>query len=137
MFRHGSISTEIDRKPFLFTLIAFAGGLTAVVLLFALGGGNALAVFGGILLSVVTLAAGAVLFGMVTDRAYVENGELHTQYLFRRRTVPLEKISRVGLKDDVYTVYDRSGAVCGTVNAKLTGIGTILAELDRHGIPIG
>ena len=137
MFKHGPISTETDRKPFFFTLIALVVGLTGVVLLFVLGKGNALAVFAGVLLGVVTLAAAAVLFGMVADRAYVEDGVLHMRYLFKHRSVPLEKIAKVTLENDIYSVYDRSGDLRGTINGKLTGIDSILYELDQNGIPIG
>lgn len=137
MFNHGPVSTEIDRKPFVFTLTAFAVALAAAVLLFVLGGGNALAVFAGVLMSVVALSAGLVLFGMLTDRAYIENGVLRMRYLFKSRSVPLDSISHVTLKDDVYSVYDRNGTLRGTINGKLTGIGSILNELDRKGIPIG
>ena len=137
MFKHGPVSTETDRKPFIFTLIALVVGLAGVILLFTLGKGSALAVFAGILLGVVTLAAAAVLFGMVTDRAYIEDGVLHMRYLFKHKTVPLEKIAKVTFQDDVYSVYDRSGGLRGTINGKLTGIDSILYELDRNGIPIG
>ena len=137
MFRHGPVSTETDRKPFIFTLIALVVGLAGVILLFTLGKGSALAVFAGVLLGVVTLAAAAVLFGMVTDRAYIEDGVLHMRYLFKHKTVPLEKIAKVTLQDDVYSVYDRRGDLRGTINGKLTGIDSILYELDRNGIPIG
>ena len=68
---------------------------------------------------------------------YIENGVLRMRYLFKSRSVPLDSISHVTLKDDVYSVYDRNGTLRGTINGKLTGIGSILNELDRKGIPIG
>ena len=134
MFRHGEISTEADRGPFLFTLAAFLGCTTAAVLLFTLASGQALAVFAGILLAIVGLAAAAVLLAIVTDRAYVENGTLYMRYLFRRAEIPLDQIGRVSLKDDVYSVFDRRGALRGTINAKLTGIDRLLVELDKNGV---
>lgn len=134
MFRHGSASTETDRKPFFFTLIAFLCSLTAAVLLFILGRGNALAVFAGILVGVVAAAAGAVLFAMVTDQAYIEDDTLHMNYLFRRTQVPLGKIARIRYKDDVYSVYGKNGELLGTINARLTGIDRVLYKLDESGI---
>ena len=134
MFRHGEISTEVDKKPFIFTVAAFAGSLTAAVLLFVLGKGDALGIFAGIMFSIVGIAAGAVLFAMVTDRAYVEDGVLHMNYLFRRKAVALKDVAKVSLKDDVYSVFDKKGAVAGTINAHLTGIGRILHALDQNGI---
>lgn len=135
MFRHGEISTETDKKPFFFALAAFLGCLTAAVLLFALGGGEGLAIFAGVLLAVVAAAAGIVLFAMLSDRAYVENGALHMRYLFRRTQIPLKEIGKVSLKDQVYSVYDRNGRLAGTINAQLSGIGTVLYELDKNGVP--
>ena len=133
MFRRGSASTEVDRKPFFFTLTAFAVGAASTALLIVFGGGNGLAVFAAILLGIVTLAAGAVLFGMVTDRAYVEDGVLHMRYLFKHAAVRLEEIGKLTLKDDTYTVYDRRGNEVGTINGKLTGVSSVLFELDRNG----
>ena len=135
MFRRGEISTEIDKKPFFFALAAFLGCLTAAVLLFVLGGGAGLAIFAGVLLAFVAAAAGIVLFALTTDRAYIEDGVLHMNYLFRRARIPLEEIGRISLKDDVYSVFDRNGKLAGTVNAQLTGIGTVLYALDRSKVP--
>ena len=37
-------------------------------------------------------------------------------------------------KDEVYLIYDRKGNIIGTVNGKLTGIGTVILELDKRGV---
>lgn len=135
MFRHGEISTETDKKPFFFTLFVFAGSLAAALLLFLRGAGQALAVFAGILLGAVALAAGAVLIALVTDRAYICGDRLTMQYMFRKTETPLGEIGRISLKEDVYSVYDRKGRLLGTINAQLTGIDRILIQLDKHGVP--
>ena len=134
MFKKGEISTEIDQKPFLFTLIALIVGLIVTVLLFVLGGGEPLAVFAGILTAIVTLAAGAVLFALLTDKAYIENKTLYMSYMFKRASIPIEKIGKIALKDEVYRVYDKNGAEVGTINAKLTAIGDVIFALDRSGV---
>lgn len=134
MFRHGEISTETDRRPFIFALAAFIGSLAAAVLLFTLCGGEPLAIFAGILLSIVAAAAGAVLFAMLTDRAYVENGELRTSYLFKRARIPLKDIGRVTCLDREYYVFDRKGELLATVNGRLTGIDSILYALEKNGV---
>ena len=134
MFRYGEFSTETDKKPFVFTLAALITCLTAAVLLFVFSNGEALGIFAGVLLSIVGIAAAAVLFAMVTDRAYVEDEKLHMSYLFRRRSIALGNIGKVTYKDDVYTVFDRKGAAVGTINAYLTGIGRVLHALDQKGI---
>ena len=56
MFRHGEISTEVDRKPFVFTLVCLIVGLAVTLAAFILGRGSGLALFAGILMAVVTLA---------------------------------------------------------------------------------
>ncbi len=134
MFRRGEISTEVDRGPFFFSLAAFIGSATAAALLFTRGGGDGLAVFGGVLLAIVAIAACAVLFAMVTDRAYISEGKLHMSYLFKKASVSFEEIGRISYKDDVYTVYGQSRNVIGTINAKLTGVGRVISELDRKGV---
>ncbi|MBQ6680291.1 MAG: hypothetical protein IJM76_09805 [Lachnospiraceae bacterium] len=134
MFRHGRISTETDRKPFIFTVTAAAACGTGAVLLFVFGKGDALSIFAGVLLSIVFLAAAAVLFAMVTDCAWIGDGELHMGYLFRNKTVKLKEIGKICYKDDVYTVFGRDGQEIGSINAKLTGIGRVLHELDRQGV---
>lgn len=134
MFRHGEISTEIDRKPFVFTLAAAVCCLTAAVLLFVLGGGNALAVFSGILVSVVAAVSLFILFVMLTDRAYIDGGVLNTRYLFKKRSIPLADIGKITCKENVYSVYDKRGGVVATVNGLLTGIDRIVSELDKNGV---
>ncbi len=134
MFRHGNASTEVDKKPFIFTLTGFLSCLAAAVLIIALGKGDALSVFAGIMLGIAAIAGGLVLFAMVTDRAYVEGDTLVMRYLFRFRRVPVKDIGKITYRDDVYSVYDRKGNLLGTVNGKLTGIGTVLYELDKQGV---
>ena len=135
MFRHGEISTETDKKPFVFTLIAFAASAAATVLLLVLFWGNALAIFAAVLLGIVAVSAGSVLFALLTDRAYIEGDRLHMSYMFRRREISLDKIGKISYKEDVYHVFGKDGNLVGTINGKLTGIGNVIFELDRRQIP--
>lgn len=135
MFRHGEFSTEIDRKPFLFTLIAFLGSLIAALLILCLGKGDGLGVFAGILLLIVAVASGAVLFAMVTDQSYIIGEELHMRYLFRHAVIHIKKIGKVSFKDNVYSVYDQKGNLVGTINGQLTGIDSVLHVLYKSSVP--
>jgi len=56
------------------------------------------------------------------------------RYMFRHAEIPLAQIGRVTHADDVYSVFDRKGALRGTINAKLTGIDKVLNHLDRGGV---
>ena len=134
MFKKGQVSTEVDKGPFIFTLAALSVGSIVTVLLFVFAGREPLAVFAGILVLTVTLAAGAVLFAMLTDRAYIDGGTLYMSYLFRKRSVKITDISRITLSDEVYHVYDKKGAKVGTINSKLTAIGDLIFALDRSGV---
>lgn len=134
MFKKGQISTEIDRGPFLFSLIAFIGGTITAVLLFALGKGDPLAVFAGIMISIVAVASGAILFAVLTDKAYIDNGVLYMSYLFKKRSIPVKEIAKIQLRNEVYSIYNKSGAVAGTINAKLTSVGDVILELDKSGV---
>ncbi|MBO4423263.1 MAG: hypothetical protein J5879_07475 [Clostridia bacterium] len=134
MFKKGQVSTEVDKGPFIFTLAALVAGLIVTVLLFVLGRGNGLAVFAGILFAIITLSAAAVLFALLTDRAYIDGGVLYMSYLFRKKSIKIEDIGRIVLKDDVYHVYDKKNAKAGTMNAKLTSIGDVIFALDSEGV---
>ena len=135
MFKRGEFSTEVDKKTFFFTLAAFLGCLTAA-LLFFFKGGEPLAIFAGILLSVVAVASAAVLFAMTTDRAYVLDDKLYMSYLFRKTAVPLSEIGRITGKDNVFSVFDRRDKLLGTMNGQLTGIEKVLYKLDEQGIHV-
>ena len=134
MFKKGEVSTETDKKPFIFTLVALAGGTAATVLLFVLSGGDALAIFAGVLFAIVTLAAAAVMVALVTDRAYIEDGTLYMSYMFKKRKVAIKDIGKISLSDEVYRVYGKDGAEVGTINAKLTSVGDVIFALDRSGV---
>ncbi len=134
MFKKGQVSTQVDKGPFIFTLVSLAAGLAVTVLLFVLGKGDGLAVFAGILFAVVTLAAAAVLFALVSDRVYIEDEVLHMSYLFRRRTVPIKDIGKISFADDLYFVFDKKDTKIGTMNAKLTSIGDVIFALDKAGV---
>ena len=133
MFSHGDISTEIDKKPFVFTVVALSGSLIGAVLLFVFSKGDGLAIFAGIMLSLVFLASAAVLFAMVTDQAYIEDDTLCMHYMFRKSRIPLKEIGKVSYKDNVHSVYNKKGALVGTINAQLTGIDKILYQLEKSG----
>ncbi len=134
MLKKGDVSTEIDKGPFFFSLAVFLGSTAASVLLFALGGGDGLAIFAAVILLIVALAAFVVIFAMVTDCAYIEGDTLSMQYLFKKISVPVDEISKITYKEDLYTVYGKNGMQLGSINAKLTGAGRVISELDRKGV---
>ena len=134
MFKKGQVSTETDKGPFLFTLIALIVGLIVTVLLFALSEGNALAIFAGIMVAIVTASAAAVMFSLLTDRAYIDNGVLYMSYMFKKKSILIKDIGKITLRDDVYYVYGKNGAEAGTINAKLTSVGDVILALDKSGV---
>ncbi|MBR4256285.1 MAG: hypothetical protein IKQ18_03900 [Clostridia bacterium] len=134
MFKKGQVSTEVDKGPFIFTLVALVVGLTVTVLLFALGRGAGLAVFAGVLFAIVTLSAAVVLFALLTDKAYIDDCVLYTSYMFKKRAIKLDEIGKISYKDDVYTVFDKKGNRVSTINAKLTSIGEVIFALDKAGV---
>lgn len=136
MFRHGDISTQVDKGPFIFTLVAFLGSTITACLILGFAGGSPLGIFAAVLLVIVALAAMVSLFALLTDYACIEEGKLHIHYMFKDRSVALKDIKKLVFKNDIYTVYDRHGAKIGTINALLTGIDEVIGELDRHRITI-
>ncbi len=134
MLGRSEISTEVEKGPFVFVLGALLGSLISALLLFMLGG-SPLSIFAGILMSLVALAAGAVLFAMLTDAAWIREDKLYMSYLFRRRVIPLGEIGRISLKEELYQVFDRQDRPLGSINSRLKGIGTLIGELDKKGVP--
>ena len=134
MFRHGEFSTETDRKPFLFTLMAFLGSLTAAILILVLGKGDGLGVFEGIMLLIVAVASFAVLVAMVTDQAYIIDDVFNMRYLLKKTSIPIGKIGKISYKENVYSVFDQRGKLVGTINGQLTGIDSVLHVLDKRGV---
>ena len=131
MFRHGEISTEADKGPFIFTLAVLAGSilLGTVILVFA-GTGPLNIFFAGMCL-IMAVCAAAVLFAMLSDYACIENDVLTMSYLFKKKTIALTDIGQVSIKDNVYTVYDRKKNKVGTINGLATGIDRVTGEMNR------
>ncbi|MBR0082044.1 MAG: hypothetical protein IJP98_04840 [Clostridia bacterium] len=134
MFKHGDVSTETDRKPFLFTLIAASGSTIAAVLLFALGKGEMLSILSGVMVLIVAAVSWFILFVMLTDYAYIDQGVLRTRYLFKKTQIPLGEIQKVTCKENVYYIYGRREKPLGTINGLLSGIDSILEALENNGV---
>ena len=132
--KHGDVSTETDKKPFLFTLISSLGSSVAAVLLFTLGKGAGLAIFAGILVAVVAVVSWFILFVLLTDYAYIEQGVLRMRYLFKKTSIPLNEIGKITCKENVYYIYGKRDNVLGTINGLLTGIDSILQSLESNGV---
>ena len=71
---------------------------------------------------------------MLTDYAYIDQGILRTRYLFKKTAVPLAEIGKVTCCEKVYYIYNRRGDLLGTVNGLLSGIDSILGELENNGV---
>lgn len=131
MFRHGEISTEADKGPFIFTLAVLVGSilLGTVILLFA--GTGPLNIFFAVMCAIMAVCSAVVLFAMVSDYACIENDVLTMSYLFKKKTIALKDIGQVSIKDNVYTVYDRKKNKVGTINGLATGIDRVTGEMNR------
>ena len=134
MFKKGQISTEVDKGPFLFTLITLIAGSAVTAFLFILWHREPLAIFAGVLFAIVSLAAGAVMFALLTDKAYIDDGVLYMSYMLKKRSIPIGDIGKITLREEVYYVYDKKGVAAGTINSKLTGVGDVITALDESGV---
>ena len=132
MLRHGEISTEADKGPFLFTLAVLCGSVILAVIILVFSGTNAVNITIRAFLGLMALASGSVLFAMLTDYACVQDGILTMSYLFRKNRIAVREIGSISFKDDVYTVYDRKKGKVGTINALATGIDRVIGELNRN-----
>ena len=132
MFRHGEYSTEVDRGPFIFTLAGLLSCLAAILALLFTGESSALKIMAIIFLLIVFLSAVWVMIGLVLDYAYIKDDTLYMHYIFRMKSIRTEDIGKLTIKDGVYTVFDRKGETAGTINAMLTGIDSVIGELNRR-----
>ena len=132
MLRHGEISTEADKGPFLFTLAVLCGSIVLACLILFVSGKSVINIVIRGFLVLMALAAGSVLFAMLTDYACIENGILTMSYLFKKNKIALKDIGSVSFKDDVYTVYDRKKSKVGTINALATGIDSVIGEMNKN-----
>ena len=128
MFRKGEISTETDKKPFIFTLAALAGCLVSGILILVFAKGDALGIFASVLLFIVAASAAAVLFAMVTDRAYIEDGTLHMSYMFKRVRMPLTGIGKVTRKARWQAPSMESSPGSTRSSSRWTGQGSFSSE---------
>lgn len=134
MFRHGEISTEVDKKQFVFTVVCFVVSVAVGLIIFISFKGSYLAVFAAVMMLVLAAAAFFVLFGLLSDYAYIEDGMLHMHYLLKDSQIRIKDIRKITLKKDVYHVYDRKNKETGTFNALAIGIDRILHELYRNNV---
>jgi len=129
MFRHGEISTEIEKKPFVVTLAVLVISVLAAILILALSH-QPLAVFAAVLLLIMAICCGLVIFGMMSDYCYIDGEKLYMHYLFKGSNIALKDIGYISLKDNVYSVFDRKENKVGTINALALGIDEILHKLN-------
>ena len=134
MFRHSEISTEVGIAPFCFTQISSVASIFMCIFLLVKYSGNYLALFAAAMFLIVGIASLIVLFGMISDYAYIKDGILYMSYLLKRNSIKIEEIGKIELKDDVYHVYDRKNDEVGTINSQALGIDRIVMELDRNNV---
>ncbi|MBR0462158.1 MAG: hypothetical protein IJJ00_05560 [Erysipelotrichaceae bacterium] len=135
MLKHGEISTEVGKAPFVFSLASFVCTTTAALLMLIKGRGNMLAIMSAFMLIIVALASLGVLIGLLTDYAYIKDDVLYMRYVFKKSSISLKDIGKIQLKDNVYHVYNLKNDEIGTVNAVALGIESITSELYRKHVP--
>ena len=131
MFRHGEISTEVDKGPFIFTLAVLGGSILLGTVILVFAGVTPLNIFFAAMCAIMALCAAAVLFAMMSDYACINDDVLTVSYLFKKKTIALKDIGQVSCKDNVYTVYDRKKNKVGTINGMATGIDRLMGEMNR------
>lgn len=132
MFRHGEYSTEVDKGPFIFTLTGIVSCLAVILVLLFTGDMPALKIMAIVFLLILLISGIWVMIGLVLDYAYIKEDTLYMHYIFKMRSIRIEDIQKLTVADGVYTVYDRKGEVAGTMNAMLSGIDSVIGELNHR-----
>ena len=130
------VSTKIDKKTLIFTIIALIMCSVLSIVLLIKYKGNYLALFAAIMLIVVAISSFVVLIGMLTDKAYIENNVLYMSYIFKKSNIKLNEIGYIEFKDDVYHVYDNKNNEVGSINGLALGIDELIHELDINNVNI-
>ena len=130
------VSTKIDKKTMIFTIIALIMCSVLSIVLLIKYKGNYLALFAAIMLIVVAISSFVVLIGMLTDKAYIENNVLYMSYIFKKSNIKLNEIGYIEFKDDVYHVYDNKNNEVGSINGLALGIDELIHELDINNVNI-
>ena len=130
------VSTKIDKKTLIFTIVALIICSVLSVFLLIKYKGNYLAIFAAIMLIVVAISSFVVLIGMLTDKAYIENNILYMSYIFKKSNVKLNEIGYIEFKDDVYHVYDKKNSEVGSINGLALGIDELIHELDINNVNV-
>ena len=125
MFRHGEYSTEVDKGPFIFTLTGIVSCLAVILVLLFTGDMPALKIMAIVFLLILLLSGIWVMIGLVLDTLYMH-------YIFKMRSIKTEDIQKLTVENGIYTVYDRKGEVAGTMNAMLSGIDSVIGELNHR-----
>ncbi|MBQ3871395.1 MAG: hypothetical protein II780_01685 [Clostridia bacterium] len=132
MFRHGEYSTEVDKGPFIFTLTGIVSCLAVILVLLFTGDMPALKIMAIVFLLILLLSGIWVMIGLVLDYAYIKDDTLYMHYIFKMRSIKTEDIQKLTVENGIYTVYDRKGEVAGTMNAMLSGIDSVIGELNHR-----
>lgn len=133
MFKRSQISTEVAKGPFYFTLTALV--ISIIVIIFLVNySKNYLAIFAIIMMAVIAVASLIILFGMLSDYAYIKDDVLYMNYLFKNNKIEIKQIKNIKLIDDVYHVYNLKNDEVGTINGLSIGIDKIINKLDASGV---
>ena len=132
MFRHGEYSTGVDKGPFIFTLTGIVSCLAVILVLLFTGDMPALKIMAIVFLLILLLSGIWVMIGLVLDYAYIKDDTLYMHYIFKMRSIKTEDIQKLTVENGIYTVYDRKGEVAGTMNAMLSGIDSVIGELNHR-----
>ena len=132
MFRHGEYSTAVDKGPFIFTLTGIVSCLAVILVLLFTGDMPALKIMAIVFLLILLLSGIWVMIGLVLDYAYIKDDTLYMHYIFKMRSIKTEDIQKLTVENGIYTVYDRKGEVAGTMNAMLSGIDSVIGELNHR-----
>lgn len=131
MFKHADISTQISKGAFYFTLVACISSLIVIIVLLSVFKMNALAIFAAVMMFIIFVASVIVLFGMISDYAYIDDDILYMSYLFKKSHIKIAKIKEVKLIDNIYHIYDLNNNEVGTINALAIGVDKIINFIDK------
>ena len=130
------LKTKVGIGPVIFTFAGLISSITVITLIAIFAPTHPFGVVAMIFFGIIGISAIALMFGIFLDYAYIKNDTLYMQFILKSSKIKLKDIGDMILKDNVYTVFDKSHNKIGTINAFAIGADRIVVALSKAGANI-
>jgi len=134
--RNASLKTKVGKGPVIFTITGLVSSIAVITLIAIYGLNNPFGIVAMVFFGIIAVVAIVLMFGLLLDYAYIDGDTLYMQYIFKSSKIKLKDVGSMVLKDNIYTIYDKSNKKIGTINSIALGADKIIIALDKAGAKI-